>query len=335
MRLATPSAETLRAQARRGAWITREAMLTLGAVFGGICIAAAAAAALLGVRPLIVESGSMSPSIGAGAVALARPVDSADLMVGDIVSVRAPTGSRVMHRVAAIARDGGDTELTLRGDANEEPDDETYLVGSGDTAEKVFFSVPELGYAVVWLSTPAGLLLVGALGSVALFSLWRPGTGASRGPVVGLAALTVAVAGCGGLATRGTTAYFSDTATLASGAIESGDLEPPASASCLADQLEATVSWPADPRYDYEVVLRRVSDKTIVSTRQVTGSDDGATYTGLGDFGLVAGDGTVEFQVEVTSTLANAPSWASSTARSYDTIRVLALTVGATATCTT
>lgn len=157
---------------------------------------------------------------------------------------------------------------------------------------------------------------------------------ASRGSVVGLAALTVAVTGCGGLAARGTTAYFTDTATLASGVIESGDLAPPASASCSADLLDTTVSWPADPRYDYEVVLRRVSDATIVATRQVTGSDDSTTYTGLGDFGLVAGDGTVDFRVEVTSTLANASSWASSTARSYDTIRVRALPVGATASCT-
>ena len=334
MRLAVPTAETLRAQVRRGAWLTRQAMLTLGAVFGGICIAAAVAAAVFGVRPLIVESGSMSPSIGAGAVALARSVDSADLTVGDVVSIQAPNGSRVMHRVVTIARDGGDTELTLRGDANEQPDDETYVVASGDTAERVFFSVPVLGYAIVWLGTPPGILFVGALGSVALFSLWRPGTGASRSSVVGLAALTVAVAGCGGL-TRGTTAYFSDTATLASGAIEAGELAPPDSASCSADLLKATVSWPADSRYDYEVVLRRVSDAAIVSTREITGSDDSATYTGLGDFGLIAGDGTVDFQVEVTSTLANAPSWTSSTGRTYNAIRVVALTVGATATCTT
>jgi signal peptidase I len=319
---------------RAFARIAREGVLTLGAVLGCVCIAAAVAGVVLGVRPLVVVSGSMSPTIDAGALALARPTDAADLRAGDVVSVEAPNGTRVTHRIAAIARDGGRAELTLRGDANQLPDDETYRV---DSADRVFFSAPMLGYAVAWLGTPAGLLSCAALAGVALLALRRPRADGrtGHGPIAGVAVVALAVGGWGGASSRATTAYFTDAGTAASGSIASHTLAPPVSASCSSTQVQATVSWPADPRYDYAVVLRRISNGALVSTRQVTGAGNSTTYSGLSDFGLVIGAGTVDFQVEITSKLAVAPTWTSTTARTYSAIRVVAVVVGSTATCTT
>ena len=90
-----------------------------------------------------------------------------------------------------------------------------------------------------------------------------------------------------------------------------------------------------DPRYDYEAVLRRVSTGNVVSTRQITGNSISTTYSGLLDFGLVVGAGTVDFTVEIRSKLATATSWESATTRNYGNIRVLAIVIGATASCTT
>jgi signal peptidase I len=314
--------------------IVHEAVLTIGAILGCICLVAAVAGVLLGVRPLVVRSGSMSPAIDAGALALARPASAADLRVGDIVSVEASDGARVTHRVASISYDGGEASLTLRGDANLLADDETYRV---DSADRVFLSVPRLGYAVAWLSTPAGLACCAAMACVAMLTLLSPGTGlrSGRGSVAGVAVIALLLGGWGGSATRATSAYFTDTGTAASGVLASHLLAPPATASCSSTLIQATVSWPADPRYDYTVVLRRISDNTVVSTREVTGTANSTVYTGLSDFGLVVGAGTVDFQVEIASQLAIAPTWTSSTARTYSAIRVVAVLVGATATCTT
>jgi signal peptidase I len=334
MSVAVPHSHVRKTPVRAAARIAREGVLTVGAILGCVCIAAAVAAAVLGVRPLVLQSGSMSPAIDAGALALARPADAADLRVGDVVSVEASNGARVTHRITAIARDGRHAALTLRGDANLRPDDEIYRV---DSADRVFFSVPMLGYAVAWLGTPAGLLGCAALAFVALLALRRPRghDGPGHRSIAAVAVVALALGGWGGSSGRATTAYFTDAGTAASGSVVSHLLAPPASASCSSALVQATVSWPADPRYDYTVVLRRISNGAVVSTRQVTGAGSSTVYSGLSNFGLVVGAGTVDFQVEITSTLVVAPTWASSTARTYSAIRVVAIAVGASATCTT
>ena len=114
-------------------------------------------------------------------------------------------------------------------------------------------------------------------------------------------------------------------------------LAPPASATCSTPLvLAATVSWPADARYDYEVVLRRVSPDTVVSTKQVSGTASSVTYTGLTDFGVGSVVAPVDFQVEIRSYLAGTPSWRSAAVRTYTYIRLLQVViVGASTSCTT
>lgn len=145
-----------------------------------------------------------------------------------------------------------------------------------------------------------------------------------------------AVAGiCTLAATAPALAVWSDNPVPVSGStLAAHTVLSPTSASCSSSLLTATVDWDADPRYDYETVLRRVSTGAVVSTQQVTGNDNSTTYLGLASFGLVVGAGLVEFQVEITAYLADSPTWRAATPHVYQNIRVLAILIGATVSCT-
>ncbi|MGW0173598.1 hypothetical protein ACWDUM_07105 [Rhodococcus sp. NPDC003322] len=138
----------------------REIALNVGAIAGLICVLAAAASFFFGIKPLVFRSGSMSPDIPTGALALARTTPAADLAVGDVVSVENEQGTRITHRIHDIVSgDSTGAVLILKGDANRDADISPYPVTEAD---RVFFSVPGLGYAVSWLSSPAAIFLGGA-----------------------------------------------------------------------------------------------------------------------------------------------------------------------------
>ncbi|EME16687.1 signal peptidase I [Rhodococcus triatomae] len=138
----------------------REIALNVGAVAGLICVLAAAASFLFGIKPLVFRSGSMSPDIPTGALALSKATPAADLAVGDVVSVENEQGTRITHRIQEIVTaDDTGAVLILKGDANKDADISPYTVTEAD---RVFFSVPGLGYAVSWLSSPTAIFLGGA-----------------------------------------------------------------------------------------------------------------------------------------------------------------------------
>jgi signal peptidase I len=325
--------------------ITRNLALTVGAVLGAAVLVGLVAGAAFGVRPVVITSGSMEPAIGTGALALVQRVPASEVRVGDVVTVPTSTGSRVTHRVFAV--DGGSPEavLTLRGDANPTPDPQPYAVSSAD---RVFLDVPGVGYALGAMRTPAGLLVGGGVAAVLLLFAGRGGRAGGGGGPPGKGRhraelrRTRATAGAGAAATLTvalvtvpSSAAWTDPVDVSGTAIAAHTVLRPASSSCTSAVVSATVSWPGDARYDYEVVLGRVSPDTVVSTRQVTGAATSTTYTGLTDFGLDTGAGTVDFQVEVTSYLAGTTAWRSASARTYSNIRVVAIGLGLTVSCTT
>ncbi len=120
----------------------REALLTVGAVLGARCLLLGLLAVTAGVHVLVFRSGSMSPTIATGDLALTRTVPASELRVDDVVSVIDSGGNRVTHRVVNIAEQGDQRQLTMRGDANEQPDSEIYTVNE---AQRVFFVVPKAG----------------------------------------------------------------------------------------------------------------------------------------------------------------------------------------------
>ncbi len=151
----------------------REIALNVGAVAGLICVLAAAASFLFGIKPLVFRSGSMSPDIPTGALALSQATEAADLAIGDVVSVLDPQGTRITHRIQEIASTDGTTSvLILKGDANQDADISPYTVTEVD---RVFFSVPGLGYAVSWLSSPMAIFLGGGLVGAVMVLAFGPG----------------------------------------------------------------------------------------------------------------------------------------------------------------
>ncbi|EME20047.1 MULTISPECIES: signal peptidase I [Rhodococcus] len=156
----------------RSARAGRELALTVGAVAGLICVVAATASMLFGIKPLVFRSGSMSPEITTGSLALARTVPATDLAVGDVVSVVNGQGTRITHRVYELDQQAGNSvTVTLKGDANANPDVEPYFITEAD---RIFFSVGGLGYAVAWLSSPLAIFLGGALVGGLVIIAFRP-----------------------------------------------------------------------------------------------------------------------------------------------------------------
>ncbi|MCJ0891373.1 signal peptidase I [Rhodococcus sp. ARC_M5] len=151
--------------------LLREFALTIGALAGLVCVAAAVGALLFGFTPLVFRSGSMAPEIETGALALSRTVPAEDIRVGDVVNVTNAAGDRITHRVVAVNEVAGTAALTLKGDANAEPDLETYVVTEAD---RVLVSAPKLGYVVTWLSGPVAAFAGGVLVGVLLMVAWRP-----------------------------------------------------------------------------------------------------------------------------------------------------------------
>ena len=101
----------------------------------------------------------MSPAITTGALAIAHEVPASELEIGDVVTVRTDGDTRVTPGSSTISDDGDQATLSLKGDANSTPDAQTYAV---DSAPRVWFDVPRLGFALAWLGQPLGLVLLGA-----------------------------------------------------------------------------------------------------------------------------------------------------------------------------
>lgn len=165
---------------QRVMWWARQGLLTGGAVLGVLCILVTVGAGLFGLRPLVFQSGSMSPTIDTGALAIAHEVDASSLRPGQIVSVPTDGGERVTHRIVTATMDGEETaELTLRGDANSAVDAHAYRVTHAD---RVLFDLPLVGYAIGWMVGPAGLFLLG-LYAAFLLSVLLKGSPGERPPV--------------------------------------------------------------------------------------------------------------------------------------------------------
>ena len=106
-------------------------------------------------KSLVVMSGSMTPKIPVGSVAIVKP--AADIKVGDIVTFKDPREPKnlITHRIVEI---GENEIIKTKGDANNAPDN--WEVRKGDVVGKFLFSVPLLGYAVDFAKRPPGFLLL-------------------------------------------------------------------------------------------------------------------------------------------------------------------------------
>lgn len=162
----------------------RETLLTLGAVLGVVCVLLVIAAQLFHVSLILFSTGSMTPTIPAGSVALVRQIPAAEIAVGDIMTIDRPDQLPVTHRVTEVSPGTTDDSrtITMRGDANEVDDAAPYVVTQGRI---VMGSVPGLAPVIVWFGSPwvlGGITLAAA--ALVMWAFWpraESGAGEVRG----------------------------------------------------------------------------------------------------------------------------------------------------------
>jgi signal peptidase len=102
--------------------------------------------AVLGYAPVIVSTGSMSPSINRGDVVVTKPSDGTNLAVGAVID-HVVDGTKRIHRVVAVVPDGYRT----KGDANEAID--TSIVRPESITGVGALVVPGVGLPGLWLES--------------------------------------------------------------------------------------------------------------------------------------------------------------------------------------
>lgn len=163
----------------RAARITRFVFLCCGSLFAVFICGFAFASQVSGVNEsgvlnrnvLIVQSGSMSPSVRTGDVVVVKNVaqsQRSSLQVGDVVTFKAANNQAklITHRIVGVRHlPSGETFYTTKGDANEVQD--SALLTPDRVVGEVEFRVPRLGYALNSFNDPEVLVRFAA--SLALF----------------------------------------------------------------------------------------------------------------------------------------------------------------------
>ena len=168
------------ARSRVGGVIT-DVLLWIAAVGGVICIILVILAATAQITLIMFRTGSMSPTIPAGSVAVVQRIDADRIAVGDVVTVDRAGDLPVTHRVTSVAP--GDTAaervITMRGDANATDDAFPYTVSS---VRIVLFSVPGIATVIVGMGNPLvlGALTLGAT-TLVVWAFWPRSTRRGRG----------------------------------------------------------------------------------------------------------------------------------------------------------
>lgn len=152
--------------------------LTVASIGGVLCIVLVILAVVFHITLIMFKTGSMSPTIPAGSLAVVREIPAAEIKVGDVVTVDRSPALPVTHRVVSIAPAGGDARsIVLRGDANPVNDASPYIVSH---VRIVLWSVPQLAYLVTAVSNPIalGAITLGAAGIVT-WAFWPRGASAA------------------------------------------------------------------------------------------------------------------------------------------------------------
>ena len=149
------------------------------AAFAGLIIAAALILAVavgvgpmfFGFRTFVVVSGSMEPTIATGAIAIAVPVPSRDLQIGDVIafSPSSEAALPIIHRIVRIEERDGIRYFTTRGDANTGDDAQLALPPMG---LRVIKAIPFAGYATYYAAQPTGTLVLVWAPLLILAALW-------------------------------------------------------------------------------------------------------------------------------------------------------------------
>jgi signal peptidase len=107
---------------------------------------------LFGFQPSVVASGSMTPSLQVGDMAVVVHTKPENIQVGDVIQYRGET-EPVIHRVIDKYDQGGTTFFITKGDANNAQDPTP--VSEKQVVGKSAFVIPKLGWASIGLRSGA------------------------------------------------------------------------------------------------------------------------------------------------------------------------------------
>jgi len=139
------------------------------AVIAVLALAAFAviASGVLPYRVYIVHTGSMEPTIGPRSAVLVR---TGEYRVGQVVTFTV-AGEVITHRLKSIDSSG---RMTTKGDGNST--DDPWLLTKKDIIGGVIASPPEVGYWLMYLKNPVGLLSI-LVSALVFWQLWSLGNG--------------------------------------------------------------------------------------------------------------------------------------------------------------
>ena len=149
-------------------------ILVAAVVIAGLAGFAMAVLPLIGWQSVVLATGSMAPSLPTGSLVIERVVPASELAVGDIVTLTREGKPPITHRIIDIAPSAGvlpSRELTLKGDANDDPDPRPYVV---ESAGLVAFGLPWGGQVIGFLRTPLALVLITVLIAGLVLRAWWP-----------------------------------------------------------------------------------------------------------------------------------------------------------------
>ncbi|WP_253919904.1 signal peptidase I [Dietzia psychralcaliphila] len=146
-------------------------LANLLAAGGVLAVGLVIAAVTMNITLIMFKTGSMSPTIPTGSVAVVKEISADEIRVGDVVTVDRPGRLPVTHRVIEVQPQvPGEALILMQGDANPNPDPGMYRV---ESVRKVLWSVPGLANAIVWAGNPlvlGSITMLAALG--VLWTFW-------------------------------------------------------------------------------------------------------------------------------------------------------------------
>lgn len=328
-----------------------DSILTLLAVGGSLCIVLVLLAVVFHVSIIMFKTGSMSPTIPTGSVALVQEVPADAVAVGDVVTVDRPGMLPVTHRVTSVVEDAAATAsanahartLTVKGDANRAEDPAPYTV---DSVKRVIFAVPGIAPLVAQASNP---LVLGTttvvMAGVVTWAFWprrdrAKQVGARRGEAALIVALVAVSASLAPAPTETLAAWtdpVSTSAPFSARAIPAPTLTGCTAANVLLAGGRVTISWTLPTGYTTSDIVYLLASSgqasgvqtvPLSSSVATTGPATGGVYTTTFQGALLSN--LLGGQVMVGVRTLDASSWVSADRLARATLPAL---VG-TGTCT-
>jgi signal peptidase len=126
---------------------------------------------LTGRQTIVIGGGSMSPTIPLGSAVVVAAVAPTELTAGDVVSLRiADQNATFTHRIVTVVDRADGVWIRTQGDANPEPD--PTLVPASAVIGRVQLALPLMGYLIILLGQPIGVLFVIGLAATLLAIAW-------------------------------------------------------------------------------------------------------------------------------------------------------------------